>query len=405
MKEKLSQFIKFILVLLIAQSFTNCAVEDLSTRTNNQENVSLSNAKNWFENYKSATAFKPEFNDLNFDWANSKIEILENDLQAVVVPVSSPEKNQEPNTKKYLYFYPAENASFHTTLYELKSSKETLETEGRSQALSYFNGYINVYNLEKGFVESTKFENSIAIATFTSQEIPRTESLNTFGKREIDPPAASYCLGDVILCNDYQSGGGSFYGTGYVYFVNDYSSIGTSYAGSYFNYGHGSGAAGGGAGSGNTNTPDLTDDSPPSCQSFNFVRKAGSDWQESLVKNIRFKIVLIDSKGAEMIHSVIYPQAISFGAPALTKNNVEYKPGVAADVAAKSVKESMQDVVDKYGRLKVSEMVIDQYFRERLVYNYGMNMYGGRIQFNSTSSTPATEYKTTLLWSDDCILD
>lgn len=114
---------------------------------------------------------------------------------------------------------------------------------------------------------------------------------------------------------------------------------------------------------------------------------------------------MIDNKGAELIHSIVYQQPISFGAPALTKNNVEYKPGVAADVASKSVKQAIQDVVDKYVRQKVSEMIIDPYFRQRLVYNYEMNMYGGRIQFNSTSSTPATEYKTTLLWSDDCILD
>lgn len=120
----------------------------------------------------------------------------------------------------------------------------------------------------KRFFESTKFENSVAVATFTSEEIPRTFSTNPFGKPVIDPVAASYCLGDVILCNDYRDNeGGSFYGMGYVYFVNDYGSMGTSYAGRYFNSAHGGGRGGTSGGGTNTNTdiPDLSDDAPPSC--------------------------------------------------------------------------------------------------------------------------------------------
>ncbi|MGE8343781.1 MAG: hypothetical protein ACN6OI_22360 [Flavobacterium sp.] len=147
------------------------------------------------------------------------------------------------------------------------------------------------------------------------------------------------------------------------------------------------------------------EDYPPSCHSFNFIVKLDANWQEALVKNIRFKIVLLNERGVEIVHAISYPQAVSFGAPIVNRFNTTYSAGVAADVAAKAVKESMQNVVDKYGRTRVSDLVLDQYFKERLIHNYQYYQDGGRVQFNSTSSTPATEYKTTLLWSDDCILD
>ena len=49
--------------------------------------------------------------------------------------------------------------------------------------------------------------------TISGDKLPITGTTNIFGKYEIDPPAASYCLGDVIICNDYynESGGGSYY--------------------------------------------------------------------------------------------------------------------------------------------------------------------------------------------------
>ncbi|WP_369013064.1 hypothetical protein [Flavobacterium anhuiense] len=146
-------------------------------------------------------------------------------------------------------------------------------------------------------------------------------------------------------------------------------------------------------------------DYPPSCHSFDFKALPGANWQEALVKNIRFKIVLLNERGVEIVHAVSYPQPVSFGAPVVNRYNTTYSAGVAADVAAKAVKVSMQDVVDKYGRTRVSDLVLDQYFKERLIHNYQYYQDGGRVQFNSTSSTPATEYKTTLLWNDDCILD
>jgi hypothetical protein len=40
----------------------------------------------------------------------------------------------------------------------------------------------------------------------------------------------------------------------------------------------------------------VVEELPPSCESFNFVRTAGL-WQVALVKNVRFKVFLLNEKG------------------------------------------------------------------------------------------------------------
>ncbi|BDU24961.1 hypothetical protein [Flavobacterium sp. GSB-24] len=148
--------------------------------------------------------------------------------------------------------------------------------------------------------------------------------------------------------------------------------------------------------------PSIEDDAPPSCASFNFVNTT-SLWQTALVKNITFRIVLLDETGAHIIHSISYPQPISFGMP--TNHSVggtNITAGIAATLSAQALKISMQEVVNMYGSKYVSEMVVDQYFRERLANNYPLVTSGGRVNFNSTENLPATNYQTTLLFSDDC---
>jgi len=141
---------------------------------------------------------------------------------------------------------------------------------------------------------------------------------------------------------------------------------------------------------------------PPSCESFNFI-KTTSLWQVALVKNISFTIVLLDGKGAHITHRISYPQAISFGAPTnLQMGGANLTAGMVATISARALQTSIQDVVDKYARMEVPETVVDLYFRERLVKNYNFYISGGRANFNSTENLPATEYKTNLLFFDDC---
>ncbi|MCC9018484.1 hypothetical protein [Flavobacterium lipolyticum] len=62
----------------------------------------------------------------------------------------------------------------------------------------------------------------------------------------------------------------------------------------------------------------------------------------------------------------------------------------------------MQDVIDKYGGTDVSDLILDRYFRERLVHNYPLYVSGGRVNFNSTEKLPATNYKTNTWTSGNC---
>lgn len=169
MKRK-SKLFRILMVFCFALLLTNCAVEELKTSQTAVQTTNVEIAKNWFEQYKSATEFNSNFKNVKYDWENAKTETLENDSQAIVVPVYDFKENQDFTVKNFLYFYPTDGTTFETTLYELKSSTEPLDGQSLAESLRYFTGYINVWNLEKGFIESTKFENSIAKATFSGEE-------------------------------------------------------------------------------------------------------------------------------------------------------------------------------------------------------------------------------------------
>ena len=250
MEEKVSNFFKNLFMIFITLTMTNCAVEELGSKSNGQESISFTDAKNWFDGYKSTALFKPEFSNLVYDWENSKIELLDNDLQALVVPVIENNGDNKYKGQKLLYIYSIkEKNSYETTLYELLPTNESLIGEKSLQTLSNFNGYIAVYSLETGFIESTKFENSVPKATIRGNEIPRTLSTNAFGKMVIDPPAASYCLGDVLICNGYKEEGGGYIGTGYVYYAGSNYYIAGEVASNYYSTtSHGSGGSGSGSG-------------------------------------------------------------------------------------------------------------------------------------------------------------
>lgn len=253
MKENFKKLRKILCVLCISVFFTNCSTEEPGAKNGVGQSVNIETAKEWFDNYKATKEFNPIFKNQVYDWSNSKIEILENDSRAIVVPVF--DKNQDENYKgkKFLYFYPSEDEDkFKITLYEFLPTEKSLEEQSLAKTLSYFDGFIVTWDLEKGFVESAKFENSVITAVITGHEIEPSKPKDMFSKAAADPDpiGASYCLGDLYLCNDYKNSGG-YSGAGYVYYVNAPSgSGGGSYAGDYVNNSHGGGSAGGGTASG-----------------------------------------------------------------------------------------------------------------------------------------------------------
>jgi len=250
MKENFKKLRKIVYILCISVFFVNCSTEESASKQGLGQSVNIETARKWFDNYKSTKEFNSIFKNQVYDWSNSKIEILENDSKAIVVPVF--DKNQDENYKgkKFLYFYPSKGEdAFKTTLYELLPTDKSLEEQNLTKALSNFDGFVVKWDLEKGFVESAKFEKSVITAVIIGQEISPSKPKDMFSKAaaEPNPIGASYCLGDLILCNDYKNSGG-YSGAGYVYYVNAPSGSGGGYAGDYFNY-YGGGSGGGGASS------------------------------------------------------------------------------------------------------------------------------------------------------------
>jgi hypothetical protein len=102
-------------------------------------------------------------------------------------------------------------------------------------------------------------------------------------------------------------------------------------------------APGGGGGGGE----DISyEEQPPSCESFNFTTKSGSIWQESAVVNIHFNVVVISPNGYRFSQIVEFPNAILFGVPTnLIVGNTTISPGIAANLSAAAVKQSMDETV------------------------------------------------------------
>jgi hypothetical protein len=155
---------------------------------------------------------------------------------------------------------------------------------------------------------------------------------------------------------------------------------------------------------GSNGVPNASNISPPSCESFSFVRKNGANWQEALVKNISFRIVLLTPPNhIEITQIISYPQPISFGMPVnFNKGNIDVTPGVAATVSARILQLAMDNTVAKYGNKEVSELTVRLEFQEQLIKEYRDYSNGGIVNFNSTSNIIATQYKTNPLSSGDC---
>ena len=118
-----------------------------------------------------------------------------------------------------------------------------------------------------------------------------------------------------------------------------------------------------------------------------------------------FKIIdfLLDNKGIQIVHVISFPQPILFGAPTNVKiGNTDITAGLAANAAALALRTVMDDVNNKFKLTNTSDMIVEQYFRTKLEKEMPLRIPGGRVQFNSTTTLPATEYKTTTIFSSDC---
>ena len=139
----------------------------------------------------------------------------------------------------------------------------------------------------------------------------------------------------------------------------------------------------------------------PSCESFNFVVTAPF-WQESAVKSIRFNVYILDQNGLRYAYTQLYSTPILFGMPSDLSNGGAVSKGAAAEISADVLSYSIRATAHKFRGIFANETEIDLFFKNKLIENYRTYIPGGRVQFNSTTNLPATEYKTNFLGTGKC---
>ena len=378
MNQKLKKVLNLAIVLLISVIFIRCQ-QDESPTSNQTEDV-LS-AQKWFN--KNVTA--KDFALLNYvkdiNW-NTAI-VSDGDQGAVIeIPIYLKDNLTTSNKKDNYDFHrimitKSKEGTYKASYIQIitpDASFDNLDAKFNYYAIDNFNGNIYVKDILSDANTQLKFEKGKKIIkNLTAKEdaVAEQECIY-FGWWNEDGS-----FDPISLVGCYGSGGAD----------------GPSSGGSY-----GGGGSGGSAGSTNTEV-----NTPPSCESFNFTSKPGTIWQESAVKNIYMRIVLLDDHGYEILHVVSFPQPVLFGAPTNVKiGNTNITPGLAANAAALALQTVMDDVKNRFKLTNTSDMIVEQYFRERLLEEIPFRIPGGRVQFNSTTTLPATEYQTTLVFSSDC---
>lgn len=374
---KFTKLIKSVLLLSFLLLMTNCVTNDADE---NSRINSFNEAKIWYNSHKedySATILKYA---VNLQWENA---IVSNGKDGEVVEIpftldgnlsASNEKASLNNDSHRLMFlkYGQKDYKF----YYVQIFADNNNSKISDKDYSYYN--IN-----------SNFDGKVFIQDLSTKAVNKLEFKNG---NKVEPSLTGKMREDMIDCVYL----------GYWYEDGHFEAVELVYC-------EGAGEVtepkpiGGGGGGGTTpSVPSVEDDAPPSCQSFNFSVTA-SLWQTALVKNISFNIILLSETGVTFIHSAKFRQPISFGMP--TNHSVGGAPisaGMAAELSAKALQMTIKDVVAKYGRVKVSEMIVEQYFKERLIYNYPLVTSGGRVNWTATENLPVTDYETTFLLPDDC---
>lgn len=421
--KKLEQISKVLLTFLMI-IFLSCDNQELSSTSQaTAQEEKIKDAEKWFNAYKSQSNsisadedFSKAFKNINYYWENASIIQLENNSTAIAVPIKdSPE---DPNYKgqKMLYLYSSES-KYRSVIQEIFPESENNIDDNKKKKgfedLNSFSGYIITWDLKKGFIKGAKFENDIITQDVVGAkmvfDIDKETNIKGTGKME---PMFDEGGGVGAERTVTTRGGNGAIPLNNVIVVQkspaptpkDYS-IGGAFGGDSGIKGYLSTPTGGGGGkdTGTEGTGNLTVTFiPPSCESFNFI-KVGSLWQVAMVKNINFRVLGVSPKGIQILHVLSYPQAVYFGTPTNVKvGSTNITSGIAANTSARALQKSMQEVIDKYGGTDVSDLILDQYFRERLIHNYPLYVPGGRVKFNPTENIPATNYKTNTFTAGNC---
>ncbi|PXY40154.1 hypothetical protein DMB65_13890 [Flavobacterium cheongpyeongense] len=338
----------------------SCSTEEA---VKNEQNLAVTETNKWFE--ESGVNIPILHYTKSIKWEDAIVS--KNEFETIIeVPLLLNEKLKVQNgvgqTYMRLLFTKNKESKFQVYQLVLSTSKEfdngdkNLSFEG---LLRSFEGNINLVNTKGEVVDPvTKISKK-----HSSNPTGREEQTCTYLIEMYDD--GSYDLIEKLFC------GGAGGGTGT-------SGVPPK-----------TGGAGGGGGTSTEET------APPSCESFNFTSKEGANWQEAVVKNINFRIVILDNKGIRVSHYVSFPQGVLFGmAINFHKGNGDVTPGAAATVSAMVLNKVMDAMDKKYALKNVSDMILHTEFQTLLKAEYRTYTNGGTVNFNTTSTLPATNYKT-----------
>ncbi|WP_374174939.1 hypothetical protein [Flavobacterium tructae] len=208
-----------LMVLGVAVLTGRCVSEEAGSEQKIEQSIKVSQARVWFEQYESKAKIDSSFKSQVYNWNSAITEIFENGTEALVVPVTDNNLSDAYKGQKVLYLYPLENKNdFSATLYEILPLSESLEKIKSSADLVNFNGYIIAWDLERGFVNGAKFENSNTTAALTGLRIISSEESERLNKStaKSDP----FELDEVIIRrekseNKQEYGGGGSAGGSY----------------------------------------------------------------------------------------------------------------------------------------------------------------------------------------------
>lgn len=152
----------FILLIGLALGiiYFSCQREIPMIKNNN---LQISSAHQWFDNYLKKEATMPIFDHLIYHWDKASSLTFRNGYQVITVPITEVNQNPAYQGRRVLYLYPWKNGKgFYSTIFELIPTREHQKNNNGNVSLKTFDGYISTWDLKKGFVRGAKFEKGIA---------------------------------------------------------------------------------------------------------------------------------------------------------------------------------------------------------------------------------------------------
>ncbi len=401
MNQKFKNLTRIVLLLCIMMLFVKCANDENSGQQAANSRAKIAETQKWFNKYKADGANYFLLDSLQYKWDEAKVTNSEDGTETTIVPIVEKKKDNREFWEQRLYIYKTGEKDYKALVYEIVTNKY-VPLKKHSIDGGDFTGFVSVWDLKTGFVRAARFENNKVIETGVVEIIDYT-TRNATNRAPIEAPCIYADFGDGG-CGGKSNGGtettlngGALrevavtapgQGSPVEYYGPRSPIIGGGDAGSYTSpNGGGVNTGGGGA---------VTEEVvPPSCESFYFTSKKGANWQEAAVKNITLRIVILTQDKVEVTNTMIFPQAVLFGMPInYNKGNGDVKAGTAATISALSLNESMKEMTKLYSHTVVNELTLRTKFQEIVIKNYRLHTNGGTVNFNSTSSLPATNYRT-----------